>query len=273
VLRLLWLIALPLLSEAADSSLYSDSAPAFVGTLPAEVLAAEGPPPIEMVEWPITWNDERKQLTALYMQRHRGVQPTGDLDVDTAMVPRVVVVHSTGSNSPRSAWQTFQAPRQRRCRDRSEANAVNLSSHFVVGRDGTIYRLMPETRMGRHTIGLNHLAIGIENAGKPFSGQGHSPAQLRANAALVRWLKAEHPSITHLIGHDEYRWLEGHPYFEELNPDFRTRKGDPGRPFMAQLREELVDLDLEAPAQPPPKGGRKLSPGGISGGRGAPPPR
>ncbi len=35
----------------------------------------------------------------------------------------------------------------------------------MVDRDGTRYRLMPETYMARHVIGLNYYSIGIENVG------------------------------------------------------------------------------------------------------------
>jgi len=46
-----------------------------------------------------------------------------------------------------------------------EVCGLNVSAHFLVDRDGTIYQLMPETRMARHAIGVNHLAIGVENVG------------------------------------------------------------------------------------------------------------
>ena len=48
-------------------------------------------------------------------------------------------------------------------------------------RDGAVYRLMPETWMARHTIGLNRVAIGIENVGGPRWPL--TPEQLRADAA------------------------------------------------------------------------------------------
>ena len=69
-----------------------------------------------------------------------------------------------------SAWKTFD--RETLGPDRPElgkADEVNVSAHFLVDRDGTIYRLMPETRLARHVIGLNWCAIGIENVGGPES--------------------------------------------------------------------------------------------------------
>ncbi len=198
-----------------------------------------------MVEWPVVWNDERARLASLYIEKHKGWERTGDPDRDTRMDPRMVVVHWTAGPSAKSAWNTFRAPRQRGQRIKAEWNAVNLTSHFIVDRDGTIFRLLPETRIGRHTIGLNHVAIGIENVGNGRS-LPLTDAQLDANAALVRWLSHEY-GITHVIGHHEYRHMESHPYFVETLPWFRTGRADPGKPFMAKLREELADLRILGP--------------------------
>lgn len=202
-----------------------------------------------MEEWPITWTAERMRLATAYFQAHKGweVGPDADFDALTTMDPKMVVVHWTAGASARSAFHTFRKERQTGQRIRRDWNAVNLAAHFVVDRDGTIIRLMPETRMGRHTIGLNHLAIGIENVGDgdrlPLTD-----AQVDANARLVRWLSWRY-GLTHLIGHYEYQTFEGHPYFKENFDWFRTGRVDPGKPFMAQLRTQLADLQLAgAPA-------------------------
>ena len=203
----------------------------------------------EIIDWPVIWDHERERLALLYFERHKGWAPGQDPKVALKMQPRAIVEHWTAGPTARSAYNTFRAPRQVRRRDRSDANAVNLCSHFVVDRDGTIYRLMPETRMGRHAIGLNHLAIGVENVG---DGQRWpmTKAQIAANARLVRWLSAAFP-ITHLVAHAEVRWMEDHPYFIETDPKFRSKRGDPGEPFMQALRAEVADLGLEAPVRPP----------------------
>ena len=199
-------------------------------------------PPME--EWPIDWSEERKRLATKYFEFHKGWElgPDPDFDALTTMVPKMVVVHWTAGASARSAYHTFYGERQSGQRHRREWNEVNLAAHFVIDRDGTIIRLMPETRMGRHTIGLNHLSIGIENV-----GDGHrmplTEAQVEANALLVRWLSWRYP-LTHLIGHYEYRDFENHPYFEESARWFRTGRVDPGREFMARLRSAVADLNL-----------------------------
>lgn len=244
--RLLTDSVAPALPPTAPGLDHPDAAEAHARDLQSAVLQ----PPME--EWPIVWNDERTRLTAHYLSAHKS-RPLPDnptpaqLDALTTMDPQMVVVHWTAGGSARSAYNTFRPVRQRGQRIQTEWNAVNLAAHFVVDRDGTIFRLMPETRVGRHTIGLNHLAVGIENVGDGDT-LPLTQAQLEANEALVRWLHAEH-GLTHVIGHFEYRDFEGHPYFVERFDWFRTARADPGADFMDDLRARLSDLDLQGAPQ------------------------
>ena len=161
------------------------------------------------------------------------------------MVPRMIVVHWSAGPTAHSARNTFLQPQQQRSRRRAFWNLLNLSSHFIVDRGGEILQLMEPDRVGRHTIGLNHLAIGIENVGDRKNWP-LTRSQVEANAALVRWLVEQHPTISHLIGHYEYRSFEGTPFFRDRTP-FRTGRVDPGVPFMEALRHEVADLDLLGP--------------------------
>jgi len=202
-------------------------------------------PELHIVDWPIPFGEERMRLTVDYLRHHIGGEDlTGDLETDTTMVPRVIVLHWTAGPTAISAWWAF-APERSRRRHLDPEQAVNLSSQFIVDRDGTVYRLMPETRIARHTIGLNQVAIGVENVGG-IRRYPLTDAQVAADAALIRDLVKRYP-ITHLIGHYEYRRMEGHPYFRERDPDFRTQKIDPGEDFMAKVRAAVADLGLQGP--------------------------
>ena len=211
---------------------------------------AVGPPPsppsqftAAMVQRPIVFDDERHALTLAYLRTH--VDP--DL-TSTALQPRAIVLHWTAVGNFLASHQIFAPVELQGRRDIEGGGRVNVSAHFLVDRDGTIARLMPETVVARHTIGLNHVAIGIENVG----GDRDHPltdAQIGANADLVRHLVARFP-ITHLLGHHEYRRMESHPYFRELDPDYRTTKVDPGDAFMAEVRRRVEDLGLAAPPVP-----------------------
>ena len=123
--------------------------------------------------------------------------------------------------------------------------AMRLNGEVTVDWDGTIYQILEETAIGRHVIGMNHLSIGIENVGDRNT-YPLTQAQVEANAALIRHLSDRH-EITHVIGHYEYREMEGHPYFKEQRDHFRTVRGDPGEDFMRELRMEIRDLGLQGP--------------------------
>lgn len=202
-----------------------------------------------IVERLLPFDDERKTLTVAYREAHQGTfEATGDLEADTSMEPQAIVLHWTAGETADSAWNTFAPTRLPGRPDLVDAGAVNVSAHYLVDRDGSISRLMPDTRVGRHVIGLNHLAIGIENVG----GTASTPlteAQVAANIALVRHLDATWPTIAYLFGHHEYRRMETTPLFEEQDPNYRTTKPDPGPAFMAAVRAGVSDLDLQAPPE------------------------
>ncbi len=196
-----------------------------------------------IVDAPMKWSAEREQLTLAYRKLHSDAAAT-DVTID----PRVIVLHYTAGGSAKGTRNYFDNPRIEAARkELAKAGAVNVSSHFVVDRDGTIYRLQPETRFARHCIGLNHLAIGIENVGdeKKFP---LTDAQVEADAALVRDLVARFPKITHLLGHHEVMSFRKNPYYVERDPDYANNKPDPGAKFMAKVRERVADLKLSGPS-------------------------
>lgn len=199
-------------------------------------------PPITLM--PIIFDEDRMQLTAEHLSHHLGLPVTDDLDASTRMDPKVVVLHWTAGPSARSAFWTFFSPRRRRAKPHHQ---LNLSAHFVVDRDGTILQLMDSDRVGCHVVGLNHLAIGIENVGDrrrwPLT-----KAQVTANIALVRYL-AQKYDLTHLIGHYEFKRFQKHAYW--LGPDgHNIGRADPGEEFMGLVRGAVQDLDLlGAPAK------------------------
>lgn len=196
---------------------------------------------LKIVDRPINFDQERIQLTIAYRRIHQDPKIS-----DVIIQPKMIILHWTGMSSLNSAWNYFDRTRAEADRTQlAAAGEVNVSAHFLVDRDGTIYRLMPENWMARHCIGLNHVAIGIENVG---DGEKFplTDAQAHADAALVRYLAKKWP-ISHLIGHMEYRQMEGHPYFLELDPKYRNRKPDPGAEFMKKVRELVADLNLQGP--------------------------
>lgn len=202
------------------------------------VLSCSSTQPV-ILERPISFGPDRQALTIAYLQSRY------DLPATTPVIkPRMVVLHWTAIPTLAGSFEAFQPERLPSARgDIQQAGALNVSAHYLIDRDGTIYHLLPDTLMARHTIGLNHCAIGIENVGGT-EDTPLTPEQLEANTRLVRSLAKTYP-IQYLIGHYEYTAFEGHPLWLEKDSGYRTTKTDPGEDFMRKVRNELSDLSFK----------------------------
>jgi len=207
----------------------------------AAAVAIDARPALVIVDAPMTWSAARAALTLEYRRAHSDEAAT-----DLVITPRVIVLHYTGGDSAKGTRRYFDNAEIEASRpELRRAGKVNVSSHYVVDRDGTIYRLQPDTQFARHCIGLNHLAIGIENVGDGNKWPLTAP-QVRANVALVRELAATH-AITHLLGHHEVMGFRDHAYYVEIDPAYRNSKPDPGAAFMTKVRADVTDLGLAGP--------------------------
>jgi len=213
-----------------------------------------GPRPEIRTDHATPIDPQRVELTRQYLEIHDpplyAKLPPGDTAASISFVPRMVVVHWTAIPTLEGTFDAFAAREIGSDRPVILANGkLNVGIQFVVDRDGTIYSLYPETVIARHVIGLNPVAIGIENVadGGLDDASVSAPltdAQLRADIALVRYLGGKYPTIKYLIGHMEYREVEdpahpAHALFYEAIPTYRTPKDDPGPKFLAELRRAL----------------------------------
>lgn len=135
----------------------------------------------------------------------RGVPPRIDM----------LVLHYTGMASAEAALE-------RLCDE-----AALVSAHYVVGEDGTVWRLVPERRRAFHAgrscwegeSDLNLVSIGVEivNPGHEWGYRPFPEAQMAAVERLCRDILARHPIPRHrVVGHSD------------IAPD---RKTDPGELF------------------------------------------
>jgi len=192
-----------------------------------------------IVDKPIVFNEERETLTLEYLSKRYGLEKSSP-----EIVPKMIVLHWTVIPTFEKSFDAFNNPSLPNWRpDIKAVSGLNVSSQFMVDRDGTIYRLMPETTMARHVIGLNHCAIGVENVGGD-KDQPLTKAQLKSNTWLVRYL-ADKYAIEYLIGHYEYTLFENHPLWLEKDDGYRTKKTDPGVVFMENVRKSVSDLNFK----------------------------
>jgi N-acetylmuramoyl-L-alanine amidase len=197
----------------------------------------------EIVDKPIIFDEERIELTKDYLLTRYG------LEKDNATItPKMIVLHWTHIPTLQQSFDAFYESKLPSRPDIATASSLNVSSQFLVDLDGAIYRLMPETTMARHVIGLNHIAIGVENVG----GTADVPltkAQIKSNIWLVNYLSKKYP-IDYLIGHFEYTNFDGHELWLEVDNGYRTEKVDPGADFMKAVKKGTRKLNLKSA---PPK--------------------
>ncbi len=187
---------------------------------------------------PIIFDEERKQLSLEYLEKRHGLVQT-----EPTIKPIMVVLHWTAIPSIEVTFDVFNKSKLPGARKEiATASVLNVSSQFLVDRDGTVFRLLPDTVFARHVIGLNYCAIGVENIGSDKNPL--TPAQLIANEQLIRYLKRKYP-IQYVIGHYEYTKFKGTDLWKETDPAYSTYKTDPGKDFMRMLREQIKDLNIK----------------------------
>ena len=191
---------------------------------------------IEIKQMPIEFTQNRIELTKQYIKNSYG------MSVDNInIIPKMIVIHHTASDDLKESFDRFYPEILLSDRkDIQNAGNLNVSAHFLVDLDGTVYSLMPETFMARHVIGLNLSSIGIENVGG--DKKSLTQEQLKANIELVKYLKEKYKTIEYLIGHYEYQNFDKHPLFLEKDAKYRTIKHDPDVGFMEKLRANFPNL-------------------------------
>jgi N-acetylmuramoyl-L-alanine amidase len=148
--------------------------------------------------------------------------------------PNLVVIHHTSDDTAQRALATLTDP------------AREVSAHYLVGRDGTIWQLVDERKRAWHA-GVSHLGadtdVNSDSIGIELDNDGDEPfpdAQIQSLLALLADIKARYDIPTaNFVGH------------ADVAPD---RKVDPSRWFpWRALAQHGFGLWCESPpAEPPP---------------------
>lgn len=195
----------------------------------------------EIIQTPIKFTQKRIDLTKEYIKIHY------EKDVeDIKIIPKIILIHHTAIDDYKDSLSRFasEALPSRRSDISSSKPSVNVSTHFMVERDGTIHQLMPLDFMARHVIGINYNSIGIENVGGENGNDNLTDAQLKSNIFLVDYLKKKFKTIEYLVAHYEYRCFENDKLFLEVDDAYRTKKDDPSLRFMNELRGNTSGLKM-----------------------------
>ena len=194
---------------------------------------------LKIVSKPINYSAERVQLSLEYLKDHHGI-----VKKTPTIEPKIIVLHYTAGGSVESNFKYFNNTHLESARNTlKKQSTLNVSSQYIIDRDGTVYQLMEPTQFARHTIGLNYCAIGIENIGSKT--QPLTDKQVIANEKLIRLLTQKY-KIEYLIGHSEYGVFRNSKLWKESDPKYFTGKEDPGNEFMTKVRQKVADLKLKS---------------------------
>jgi N-acetylmuramoyl-L-alanine amidase len=178
--------------------------PPYLHAVPVALRPASDRPSLPIIELPSPNHDDR-----------------GGVPVD------MLILHYTGMKTAKDALDRLRDP------------VAQVSSHYVVDEDGTVFRLVPEDRRAWHAgvshwrghTALNARSIGIEivNPGHEWGYRDFPALQMAAVCDLCLAILARHPiPARHVVAHSD------------VAPD---RKEDPGELFDWQgLAENGVGL-------------------------------
>lgn len=191
-----------------------------------------------IIQDPVPFGAKRKRETAAYSLRHYG-QDTWRLH------PQVIVLHFTDGSSYEGAHETF-------CSDAPDLGELPGDvAHFIIAQNGRIYQQLSAQIRGRHAIGVNWCAIGIEFVQLQGSSSHwadsqilHRARQIDAGLALVDYLCGRyHIKARNVIGH---AMANDSPFFKDLE-GWKNDHSDWQRADVLRFRRMLATWEKAHP--------------------------
>lgn len=196
---------------------------------------------IKIIEKPIIYDKVRDSLSLLYMKVHHNIDSTRPY-----ITPKIIIIHRTDFSSFDKSFEEFKNPIiDIKRKMLYNSSMLNVGVHFLVDKDGTIYRLMDERKFGRHVIGLNYCSIGIENVGSRNYDFCLTEEQLNSNALLIEYLIKKYKTIEYVIPHFHYEYFRNSIYWRETDSSYFYIKNDPESDFVYNLNNKIKHLNIK----------------------------
>lgn len=140
----------------------------------------------------IPFGPQRKRQMAAYSKRHYG-------EAEWRLVPRQIVLHYATAPTVSSVFNTFRTPPP----DPTFGESPQVCAHFVIAPARAVQMVSLRVRC-RHTLGLNHVAIGVEHLGYSDGEVMGSRGMRLRSISLVRRLRCLYGiPVRDVIGHSE----------------------------------------------------------------------
>ena len=198
-------------------------------------------PVLEVNDKPIVFDDLRTKLTQDYVKKHYKISLK---QIDFS--PGMLLLHRSKTANLVDFFESRRKsilPGTQEFEDDENAD-VNMSTHYVIDRNGAIYSLMKDFQIARHSVGLDRHAIGITLVGT--ANDDLSDTQVVAAAMLARYLKSKYSTLEWLVSDGEAIAFQDSPLWEEKLPFTKDPDLDPGAAYMAKLRGFVADLKLRS---------------------------
>lgn len=176
----------------------------------------------------IPFGPKRKRQMAAYSKRHYGKYEW------RLIQPRQIVLHYATAPTVGSVFNTFSDPRP----DPTFGERPQVCAHFVIAPGKAVQMVSLGARC-RHTLGLNHVAIGIEHLGYSDGQVMASPGMRLRSLSLVRRLRCLYGiAVRDVIGHSESLRSR---YYRERVPSLQgMTSADFSRETMRTYRKKLA---------------------------------
>lgn len=147
-----------------------------------------------------------------------------------------IIVHATGGPFCQGGKVVFSPPGTGDTMKRFFEKNGTVSIHYIVDRDGTVLKSVPEDEVAIHTVGHNENAVGIELINHGDGKEAYPEVQVQALAKLVREVqKRWKVPLGQVKGHEDV----DSSTFSCAGKSVR-RKQDPGPQFpWTQVRQQL----------------------------------
>lgn len=176
----------------------------------------------------IPFGVKRQRQMARYSKRHYG---RAEWQLKR---PRQIVQHVAAAGSIDVIFNTFADNRP----DPELGERPNVCTHFAISAKGRIVQMVGLKKRCRHTVGLNHVSIGIEHVGYRDRDVLGNRRQMRASKRLTRWLRCRFDiPVRDVIGHNENRSSRFHR--EKVQSLRNQTHGDFRSASMRKYRKQL----------------------------------
>ena len=142
------------------------------------------------------------------------------------ITPKFIVIHvESGTESGTNAW--FHNPK------------AQVSAHFGIGKDGTIYQFVDTDQTAWAEAELNGVSISIEHEG--LSGQHLTAKQIEADKGLIQWIHDTYniPLVLTFNQNDPHGGVLPHG---KINEGAMSHPDCPGQPIIDDIHALLNSM-------------------------------